>query len=241
MVTRDAHLCCSAGEGESPTGAPPLAEEGRTGLEDAVGCNPLVRSSEGRWDMSLGLQVRTWGDWYSISFSSEKKVSGLSYSRHCAMKKLLLRVRGGSVGTGVNKTSNAEQHVPRCWFRWGRFRQEDTHQRRGSGSRQSVNFDGFDQPTKRPPRAREVILEGLMGHVPRNPILLDEKMFSQNLRSARGRAAIFHRSHNAPRSVRLGLAEAVSLLQLTPESDGRVPKCVSRSVRGKGSFSGYSF
>ena len=60
MVTRDAHFCCSAGEGESPTGAPPDAEEGRAGLEDAVGCNPLVRSSEGRRDMSLGLQVRTW-------------------------------------------------------------------------------------------------------------------------------------------------------------------------------------
>ena len=56
----ETHLCCSAGEGESPTGVPPPAEEGRTGLEDAVGCNPLVRS-EGRRDMSLGLQVRTWG------------------------------------------------------------------------------------------------------------------------------------------------------------------------------------
>ena len=33
--------------------------------------------------------------------------------------------RRRSVGTVV-KTSNAEQHVPRCWFGWWRFRQEDT-------------------------------------------------------------------------------------------------------------------
>ena len=52
-----------------------------------------------------------------------------------------------------------------------------------------ATLTALTDPTKRPPRAREAIPEGLMEHIPRNPFLFDERKLSQNLRSARRGAA----------------------------------------------------
>ena len=75
--------------------------------------NSIGHHGEGKEKLGKRLDMFARGEWIELLTASALCDEGVAFRRR------------RSVGTVV-KTSNAEQHVPRCLFRWERFRQEDT-------------------------------------------------------------------------------------------------------------------